>query len=275
MWGTTFPVTKVALREMQPFTLTLVRFLMACVALAPLVWAERRRDKNKKIAWRRLVLAGLFGGGLYLTAQNLGLVYATASKASLILASIPALTGLLAVVWLREKVQRARLIGIGASVLGVVVIVVVDRAASWGGSLLGDLILVGAAISWAVYSMLSKELEQEATPLVLTAATVGVGALFILPFAGYEVWRLPVTLPSVGGWIAIVYLGLVASTAPILLWNYALHRMDASEAAVYINLVPVVSVVTAVLWLHETVTPVQLLGGLLVLAGVWAAGRSG
>ncbi|MCC7352448.1 MAG: EamA family transporter [Anaerolineae bacterium] len=272
IWGTTFAVTKVALREVQPFTLTLLRFLLGCMALAPLAWAEQRRHK-RKIAGRRLALAGLIGGGLYLAAQNLGLAYTTASKGSLILASIPALTGFLAALWLQEKMGYARLVGIGASVLGVAVIVLVDRAASWGGTLLGDLLLVGAAISWAVYSILSKELEREASPVILSAATVSLGAVFILPFAGYEALVQPLALPSLDGWLAIGYLGLVASTVPILLWNYALRRMDASEAAVYVNLVPVVGVGTAVLWLHEAVTPAQVLGGLLVLAGVWAAGR--
>jgi drug/metabolite transporter (DMT)-like permease len=273
IWGTTFVATKVALRDIPPFLLTLLRFLLACVVLAPVAWNEHRR-RGGRLAWGALALAGLFGGGLYFSLQNLGLVYTTAAKASLILASIPALTALCAVLWLRERMRAMRLAGVAASVVGVAVLVLADRAAAWGGgSLLGDLLLVATALSWALYSTLVKGLERRSTPAVLSGATVAFGALFLLPFAAYEAaQRLP-SLPPLGGWLAIAYLGLVASTVPILLWNYALRQMDASEAAVYVNLVPVVGVASAVLWLHEAVAPAQLLGGALVLAGVWAAGR--
>jgi len=73
----------------------------------------------------------------------------------------------------------------------------------------------------------------------------------------------------------VVYLGLVASAVPFLLWNYALAKVDASEASVYVNLVPVVTVVSAALMLGETVEPTQLLGGALVLGGVWSASKQG
>ena len=273
IWGTTFVITKVALRDVPPFTLTLLRFLLACLILLPLAWLEHRRAGGP-LAWGPLVLAGLVGGFLYFALQNIGLVYTTASKASLILASIPALVSLLSALLLRERVGLRRWAGVVASVVGVAIVVLADRTATWhGGGPIGDFLILATAISWAVYTVLAKGLERRATPAVFSAATVGFGALFLLPGAGYELLTRPPAAPTLAGWLSIAYLGLIASTLPFLLWNYALTQIDASEAAVYTNLVPLVAVVSAVLLLQEAVVPAQLLGGLLIVIGVWAAGK--
>ncbi|HOG46650.1 MAG TPA: DMT family transporter, partial [Anaerolineae bacterium] len=195
-----------------------------------------------------------------------------ASKASLILATIPALTAALSALTLHERIGAARALGVGLSVCGVVAIVAADRAATWqSGQLSGDLLIVASALAWAGYTVLGKGLQRRVTPAVLSAATVGLGAIMLLPFAGYEALRQPLRVPSPAGWLAIAYLGLIASTVPFLLWNRALRSLDASEAAVYTNLVPFVAVVSAMLLLGETLAPLQLVGGVLVVAGVWAA----
>ena len=272
IWGTTFVATKVALGDTPPFTLTLLRFVFASLVLVPLAWSEQRRAPSA-LSWPPLVLAGLFGGCLYFALQNLGLVYTTASKSSLILAVIPALIALLSVLFLGERVGPARVLGVAGSVAGVAIIVIADPQATWaGGHLLGDLLTASTALAWATYTVLSKGLNGKVTPLLLSAATAGFGALFMLPLAGYEALTRPLPAPGLGSWLAIAYLGLIASTLPFLFWNYALLHIDASHAAVFTNLVPLVAVSSAVLLLHESLTPIQLLGGALVLGGVWAAG---
>ena len=199
IWGTTFVATKLALRDLGPFALTLVRFLLALLALLPLAWRERcHAAARAPLPWRALALAGLLGGGLYFALQNLGLLYTTASEASLILACIPALVALLSALLLRERIGLLRAAGVAASVLGVAVIVVADRAARWQGSgLLGDLLIVATAVAWAAYTVLGKHSGGRATPAVLSAATVGFGALFLLPLAGYEALTRP--LPALTG----------------------------------------------------------------------------
>ncbi len=274
IWGTTLVATKLALADVPPFTLTLLRFVLASAVLIPLAWIEQERRGHPPLPWRALVLAGLLGGCMFFALQNLGLVYTTASKASLILAGVPALTALLSVLMLSERLTRARAAGVLASVAGVVVLVLADRGASLQSqSLIGDLLLVVTALSWAFYTIISKGMEQSASPTVVSAATVGFGALFMLPFVAYELFRQPPRVPSPTSALAIAYLGLLASTLPFMFWNYALTQVDASEAAVYINVVPLVTVITAVLVLHERVALGQLAGGMLVLFGVWAAGH--
>ncbi len=273
IWGTTFVATKVALREVGPFTLTLLRFALACAVLLPLAWSERR-CRQGPLPWRQLALAGLVGGFLHFALQNVGLVYTTASKASLILGSVPALTALLSILVLHESVSALRGVGIVASVVGVVGIVLASEAGAWeGGMLVGDVMVAGAGIAWAAYTVQAKGLESTTGAAVVSAASVGFGALFTLPFGCCEVATQGLPAPTLASWLAIAYLGLVASAAPFLFWNHALSQLDASEAAAYVNLVPVVSVLGAVVLLGETVAPAQLVGGALVLAGVWATGR--
>ncbi len=274
IWGTTFVATKVALRDMPPLTLTLLRFVLGALVLLPMAWAGRRSAPTIT-DWRPLWLAGLTGGCLYFALQNLGLVYTTASKASLILAGIPALTALLSALILKEPIGRARALGISASIAGVAVIILADQSATLsGGSIIGDLLMLATGVAWAVYTVLSSRLGGRASPTQISAATFGFGALFMLPLAGYEALTQPAPTFTLGGALALGYLGLIASPLPFLLWNSALNQIDASEAAVYVNLVPVVAVVSSVLLLEEEIVLGQLLGGGLVLAGVWAAGQN-
>jgi drug/metabolite transporter (DMT)-like permease len=273
IWGTTFVATKVALRDLPPLTLTLLRFILASLVLVPLACVERR-PAHRATGWRPLVVAGLLGGGLFFALQNLGLVYTTASKASLIIAVVPALTGLFSLLFLGERFGWARGLGVAASIAGVATIILAGGADGLtGGKLLGDLLFVATAVAWAAYTVLAKGLEGRTTPALLSAATVGFGALSLVPLAGYEALTRPLAMPAPAGWLALGYLGLVASTVPFLLWNYALGQIDAGEAAVYTNLVPLVAVASSVLLLHEELLPGQILGGALVLVGVSLASR--
>jgi drug/metabolite transporter (DMT)-like permease len=272
IWGTTFAATKFALRDMQPLTLSLVRFVIASLLLLPLAVADHRR-RGGAVAWRGLAVAGFFGGFLYFALQNVGLALTSATKTALILGGVPALTALLSIVALKERVTLGRAAGIAGSVLGVAVIVLSERGANLSeGGLLGDVLIAGCGLSWAIYTIQVKGLEGSASPVALAAASVGFGALYLLPFVGVEVAMSPPAMPSSVGWLAIAYLSLVASAAPFFLWNFALSVVDASEAAVYINLVPLIAVASAVLTLGESVAPAHLAGGVLVLLGVWAAG---
>ena len=273
IWGTTFVATKVALREVPPFALSLLRFLLGLLVLLPLAWSEQRRSR-RPLPWPELFLAGLLGGFLYFTLQNVGLVYTTAAKASLIVTSVPAFTALLSAIFLAERTSRLRAAGVVASMLGVAVIVAAGGDELWaGGTLWGDLLMLGCALTWAIYTVQAKSLERRVPPAVLSAASVGFGALFLLPFTAWEGWGQPWPAPTATAWAAIAYLGLVASAAPFLLWNLALKSVDAGEAAVYTNVVPLVAVASAVLFLNESLTANQLLGGVVVVLGVRAASR--
>ncbi len=138
-----------------------------------------------------------------------------------------------------------------------------------GTVLLGNALMVGAVVAYGAYAVQGRALRGgEGHPAVVaTAASFAAGLLFLLPPTAVEV-VLP-GAPDLGaqGWIVLAYLGAGASALPIFLWNYALRHVPASAAALYINLVPVVGLVSALLF-GESVGAAQLLGGMLAVAGV-------
>jgi drug/metabolite transporter (DMT)-like permease len=275
VWGTAPAITKVALSELPPFRLALLRFVVALILLLPL--AQSRGGLAllpRPLPLGILVLMGLSGVTLYFVGANLGLVYTSAADVSLILGSTPAVTAVLAVFLLHEAIDRRRAFGIAVSIVGIGLIVLVGRpTVAAPNSLLGNLLALLAVLAWAVYTVLAKSLHR-ASRLAVTAYSSLAGTILLVPFAAYELQAYPTLAVSPGGWLAVVYLGAIASAAAYLLWNYALRSLDASQAASFINLIPLIGVATATLFLGETLAPGQLLGGALILAGIWLSSHA-
>lgn len=269
VWSSTFVATKMLFDQIGPLGIALLRFVIASAILIPLAdWKS-----VSPLPWGRFALLGFTGVTLYFVGQNVGLVYTSATAASLIVACVPATIAIAARVFLGERLNLSRIVGIVASILGVVLIVFDGKAEPAAPSpLLGNLLVVGGILAWTAYTMIGKDLER--LPFQVTsAASVGFGALFTAPLAGWEfaTQGLPQLTPL--GWLGVLYLGAGASAAAYFLWNYALRQMDASEAAVYLNLVPVLGVALAALTLGESVTTLAVVGGALIVVGVTVASR--
>lgn len=160
--------------------------------------------------------------------------------------------------------------GIGLSVLGVGLVTgTTPSGANSGTVLLGNAFMVGAVVAYGAYAVQGRALGSgERYPAVVaTTASFGAGLLFLFPLAATEV--ILFGTPDLGprGWLVLAYLGAVASALPIFLWNYALRHVPASAAALYINLVPVVGLGSALLF-RERVGAAQLFGGTLAVVGV-------
>ena len=271
IWGLTFVPGKIALAEMGPFTLAVIRFCLALAVLLPLAYRDRPADLGR-LPWRTLAVLGLTGVALYFGLQNLGLARTSATDAGLISGSVPAVTAARSAIVLKERLGPLRVLGIGGSIAGVAVMVL-NSASGGESSLEGDLLLLGAPLAWAVYTLLNKRIGGTTSESLLLVITMAFGILFLSPGALFEVATAgfgPVTL---SGWISVLFLGLAGSAGSFICWNAALRRLAAAEASTYINLVPMVSVVAAALMLGEHLALPQILGGALVVLGVYLAGR--
>ncbi|HHT02184.1 MAG TPA: DMT family transporter [Firmicutes bacterium] len=275
VWGSTFAITKVILAEAGPLLLAELRFVIATLVLLGVLVRARRQGP---LPWREFAWMGLFGMALFFTLQNTALVYTTATDASLIAAAVPAFTAILSIIWLGERITWLRATGIIASIVGVACILLAPgQIASAGGvgRILGNVLMVGAAISWAIYTTFTKNILDRLGAALATAGTGLAGIIFMAPLAAGEVivtglW--PVSAPV---WLAILYMGAIASGLTFFTWNKGLQQMDASAAAVFLNLVPVFSILTAALMLNERLGPQHLAGGALVLVGVYFAALPG
>lgn len=265
IWGGTLVVTKSLLEGMGAATLLSARFLVAFLCLVP--FAYRRGFRLRDVVRWEFVLFGLTGIVLHNGLETWGLRYTSAGSAALIIGGIPAVTAVLSRVFLRESLPRARALGVALSVAGVVL---VTRPPAGQGTLelLGNLMVFGGVVAWAVYTVQGKKMSVRVPAIVGTTAGTGAALLFLLPAAVVESWGRGVPSLGAADVTGLLYLGLGASAAAYALWNFALEHVDASVAAPYVNLVPIIGLTLAVA-LGESLTPMDLAGGLTVAAGVW------
>lgn len=273
IWGGTYVVTKAGLDELPPMLFALLRFGVASLVLVPLAWWRGGFRVLKPSLWRTLLLMAVLGVGLYYVGFNLALEYTTAAQGALVQSSIPAVTAIMAMVWLRERLPPRRIVGIALAVAGV--LLVISRSIADGGGrdpLLGNLLMFGTVLAWGGYTMLAKRVAN-LDPIPVVAAVSVLGGLLLIPAALLEARLVPLTPISMANWARIVYLGALASAGGYLFYNRALQDLEASQVGTFVNLVPVVGVVSGVVMLGETVTPLALLGGALVIGGVWISSQ--
>ena len=271
IWGSALMVTKSLLQEIGPFTAAVLRFFIAWVILAPFAF---RQGYRLSLAVRpTFLLFGLTGIALYIAMTNVGLVYTAASSAALVQAAIPGVTTLFSVLLLKERVSRLQLLGIGLSIAGLLLVTGINMHQTGSAPLVGNLFIFGGVLAWAVYTVQGKKLVSTFPWLVITTASISAGMLFLLPFAIGELWLQGLPHLRADGLVELLYLGAASSALGYALWNYGLRFLDASEAAPYINLIPVVGLLLSVILLHEPLSLIQAAGGALTLFGVWLSNR--
>ena len=271
IWGSALVVTKSLLQEIGPFTAAVLRFFIAWVILAPFAF---RQGYRLSLAVRpTFLLFGLTGIALYIAMTNVGLVYTAASSAALVQAAIPGVTTLFSVLLLKERVSRLQLLGIGLSIAGLLLVTGINTHQTGLAPLVGNLFIFGGVLAWAVYTVQGKKLVSTFPWLVITMASISAGMLFLLPFAIGELWLQGMPHLRADGLFELLYLGAASSALGYALWNYGLRFLDASEAAPYINLIPVVGLLLSVILLHEPLSLIQAVGGALTLFGVWLSNR--
>lgn len=271
IWGATYVVTKVALPDLGPFTILLLRLVLGTAALLPFAW---RRGYRPRLSLRReFVLFGLTGMVLHLGFEILGLRFTSASSAVLIIATAPVVTLGFSIAFLKEKVETRQLIGIALSIVGVVVITGADAPDGYPLSWLGNLLVFAGVVTWGVFTVQGKKIGISHSWLVSTTAATGAAIVISIPLAIGEIAIEGMPRVTAGGVAAVLYLGLLAQGLAYGLWNLALQHVDGSVAGPYVNLVPVIGVALA-LAVGETLTPIQVIGGTTVAVGVWLNHRA-
>ena len=270
IFGLSFVATKYALRGFQPMLVALLRFTLAG-GLLWLVWRLRReREQVTRRELANLAALGFVSLTLYFALETNGIAHTSASKASLIIATIPIFVTVLAALVLGERAGARRWIGVMVSFAGVAALVLLGGGED-GGSLAGDVLVLGAALTAAVYNLMARRLLLTRSALYVTAFQNLFGALFMLPVAIVEALLVGVRTPTGEAVAGVLYLSTFASMLAYLLLNYAFRFLEASRVAVFVNLTPVVAVVAAYLLLGERFTAAQAAAAVIVVLGVWVA----
>ena len=267
MWGLSFIFSKTALSEGIPsMTLVFLRYLITSALLVPACLHHERGIRLH--AWApRAFLTSMLGITIYYFFEYSGLQRTTASAASLIVALVPMMTLLCRVVFLRERVSPGRWGLVALSLLGVWLVIRAD-AQDGAGSLTGNLFMVCACLCWTGYIMVTPKLAASCSSLRITAWQSLAATVTLLPFALAErhAW-VPL---SAKAWLCIFLLAAVCSGLCYVLYNVSMRVVDPLTVALTININPITACVAGALLLRETLTPMQLAGGLFIMAAVLA-----
>jgi len=267
IWGLSFLSIKTAVAVVPPMTLGLARFVIASGVLF-LVLAARR--KLPRLAWRHLPLmaaTGFVGVTIYFLGENNGLMLLTASESSIIIGTIPVLTVLSDRIFLKTKLGRSQYMGALLSAVGVSVIVLESLKLSAQPK--GYLFMALAALSWVAYAFMTKPLADKYSRMEVSFWHSFFGALGFIPFVFFE--TLDWSQVSANVIFQILYLGIFCSAIGYFFYITSLGVLGASIASVFINLIPVVSVTASFFILGERLSPLQLAGGVVAVAGVYIA----
>ena len=270
--SSSYTLTKVALIDVPPLTIGFVRFAAAALLLYVWVRLIRRYPSPGRQDQRRLALGGLLGITLYFTIENIGVDLATPTDAALLVAAYPALTALLELVIYRQRRGVAGVAGIAVAVLGVYLIVGYSPTSD-PDRLLGDILLVVSGIVWALYNFATRGVSERLPTPVVLYYQARVGALGFLPLALLErgSWH---SMTQPGTTIAaLVALALLCSVLGLGLYAKGLQRLRASTAVNLLNLVPLFGLAIPIVFLGDDVTALQVIGGIVVIAGVTFTAR--
>jgi len=274
IWGFSFIATKIALRELSPFTLTAVRFGIGGILLL-LVQVQRNREFFKVFSgkdWLHVFLLAVVGVTGHTLLQSYGLLYTTAVDTGWIIAVYPIFIAIGGRLFLGEIITRRKVAGIALGFLGVFFII---SKGNYSFSLLqsastfGDLLILGSAFTWTAFTVGGRGFLSKYSSLSAMTPIMIVGFLITLPFSGgIEGWTVLFHL-SLSAWASVLFLGVFCSGLAFLFWYSALEKVESSMIGVYLYLEPFVTLMAAFLFLDESVEWITLFGGGLTLLGVY------
>ncbi len=275
VWSGNFIISRGVNQQIGPVSLAFYRWLMATVIISPFAWkkyiAEKKlvRDNWKYLAWVSLSGIALFNtcvyvAGHYTTAINMALIGTTSS---------PVFATIMAVIFLKEKMNAFRITGMIICMAGILLLISrgsLQILASFHFST-GDLWVLAGAFAFAVYNILVRKRPKILSPLNFLFVIFAAGTIMLFPAFVIESWVGVPTQWSLSLMSAILYLGAGTSVIAFLCWNIALHSLGAGRTVLFGNLIPVFSALEAVLLLGEKITQIHIISGVLVIAGLMIA----
>lgn len=287
IWGVTFVSTKTLISAgLDPAEIFLVRFSLAYVGIWAISLAQKTRTGLWSRSWRDELLfafLGVSGGSFYFLTENTALAHTQASNVSFLVCSAPLITALLSLVYRRirrdrfadamEHVGSGWMLALGTLLaLGGMALMLFDGQRVQV-SLRGDLLALGAALCWGLYSLFMGKMTDEYGAVFATRKVFFYGLVTIIPFllgrefAPLALFREPVV------WGNLLFLGLCASLACFMIWNLVMARLGNITSTNYVYLNPVFTLISATILLGERLTPAGAVGSALILLGVILAGQ--
>lgn len=269
-WGFSYISTKTLLNSLTPFQVAAGRFLLASVILLIMGLTSGKIQPIERKDWPRLLLAAFSGIFVYFVCENSGLRLTTAGMGSLIIATIPVINVFVSSVFLKKRASLSSWLGVLLSTFGVYLVIRGGSSFNWT-SLWGNVLVLGAALSWVVYTLLNQPLSHKYDAFSLNIYQTIFGTILLVCLALGEGRPLPHM--TTGILLNLTYLAVCCSALGYIFYNFALRQLGSTVVTTFINFIPVCGVLGSILILGESFNLEQLLGGLVILGGVMLVSR--
>jgi len=274
-WGGTFIGGRIASPEMSAVTAGLWRYGLAIVALLAIAHVlEGGLAQPTPAQWIGVVLLGATGVFVFNLCFMYALTRVPASRASLIMALNPAITVLAAALFLREHLTRNKVLGVALALIGVAVVLGHGNPLHLldGGIGIGEIVMFGCPLSWAANTLIARRMLPAMSPIASTTWSAITGTVMLAAVAAFTGPIVPEGA-SWRAWAAIVFLAIFGTAIALVLFYDGVRRIGAARTSVFINLVPVFAVALGVLLLGEALEASMLVGGVLVVGGIFLLNR--
>ncbi|MDP4174441.1 MAG: DMT family transporter [Bacteroidota bacterium] len=267
-WGASFIATKIALNELSPMAIILLRLVFAIVLLVlfSLYKKESFTLKPRIHGWIFiLALVAVF----HLWIQVTGLKYTSASNTGWIVGLSPVFMAILGILFFKEFLRLIQTFGILIAFLGLVLLISKADFSNLNFiSNKGDFMVLASSFTWSLYSIINKRIAIDYSPMLTTLFLFVFMALLISPFVINSAVVLAILHLSLRSWISIVFLGIFCSGIAYVLWAQSLKEMESAKVGAFLYFEPFITVFTAWLFLKEVITPLMLLSGFIITLGV-------
>jgi drug/metabolite transporter (DMT)-like permease len=269
MWGGLYVVSDAVLDVVPPATLVLIRYLIALPVL--IIAFHLMRDRGIERRDLKLVVVTSFVGfGISLLAQFAGTKLSTAAAGALITSATPAFIIIFAWLILLEAAGLRQWLGLGLATVGVLIVSVLSNqtaSVEAADPLLGNLFLILAAVTWALYSVLAKKLTAKYSSLTITLLVTAIGIPIVLPVAAIELQTQSIGVLTPGVIAGILYLGIGSTAIAFFLWNKSFELLDAASASLFFFAQPIVGVLLSAIFRGQQLDATFFIGGALILIG--------
>ncbi|QHS21877.1 DMT family transporter [Virgibacillus sp. MSP4-1] len=265
-------LTGKAINELPPLTIAFFRLLVAFMVIFPIGYKSAREYSGTFMELKKPFLVMTLTGVTFFNTFIYGsLQFTTASKVSILETVIPVVTVILSAIFLKEHLGKVQWLGIVLSFVGALWVVMGGKIRTLTGLNwnIGDAIMIGAILCWSIYSIFVKRYMHHFPAYGALLVMTGISVIVLFPLVMVE-WMLAGVpdLVHANLWSGLLYLGIFPSFIALLCYNRAVDQLGASQASIFLNFLPVVTMAGAFLWLGERITFMQIVGTLVVITGV-------
>ncbi len=271
IWGGMYVVSKVVMEVIPPFTLLAIRLIMGALTLGIVIYFRKDKTTLTKDFFWKSALVGFVGYGISLGFQFVGTDLSTASNGSLVTSATPAFVLIFAPFLLGERTTKRGILALAVSTLGVVAVIDPRHAELSPVLFWGNMSLLAAALTWALYSVLVRKVSKSGDLLTSSAIMLLGGVPSSILLGAWEVHTQGVGVITTGIILGILFLGIISTALAMFMWNYAFAELPAAMASLTFFAQPVVGTLLGWFFLSEKITPLFLAGGALIGVGILIA----